>query len=394
MEFAFTEKEEAFRQEVRDFLATELPPGLEIDEVSFGTRYDEVQAFIRKMGEKGWLTLAWPKEYGGRGASPMEQIIFMEEMAYHRAGGMCIGTTWVGPSIMNYGTEEQKKKYLPEISSGEIEVCLGYSEPQAGSDLASLQTRAVADGDQYVINGQKIFTSMAHVAKYCWLAARTNPEAPKKHKGISMFMVDMNTPGITVRPLYDLRGSRVFNEVFFDDVRVNKDCLVGGENNGWYVLMTALSLERGTWGGGANNVATCQRLLDELVNYVKATEVNGKPLADDPSVQDKLAQMAIDIEVARLLAYRLAWIQSRGIIPVSESSVSKIFGSEMQRNMGNIAMDIAGLHGQLKANSKWTPLNGHIENMYLWAIAPSIGAGTDEIQRGLIATMGLGLPRQ
>ena len=391
MDFRFTEQEEALRQEIGDFLERELPPGVEFTGVS--ANYELRKEFNRKVGERGWLAMAWPEEYGGKEASPFQQIVFMEEMAYHRAGGMSVGATWVGPTILMHGTEEQKKRYLPGIASGEIEVCLGYSEPEAGSDLASLRTRAVEGADCYVINGQKVWTSLAQFADYCWLAARTDPDVPK-HRGISMFMVDMKTPGITIHPLYDIRGVHIFNEVFFDNVRVPKDCLIGGKNRGWYIIMTALNIERTTWGGGANNAAVCQRLLDEIVEYVNETKVDGKALAEDPLIQNKLAQIAIEIEITRLLAYRSAWMQTKGIVPIHESSISKVYGSEMQKHLGKMGMEILGLYGQLQADSKWSFLKGHLLEMFLFSIAWSIGAGPDEIEKNMIATRALGLPRQ
>ncbi|RLC71049.1 MAG: hypothetical protein DRI26_05930, partial [Chloroflexi bacterium] len=223
MDFRFTREEEVFRQTIRDFLQQELPPWWEgIEALGTDEGWAFYRSFVRKMGAKGWLNMHWPKEYGGMSATPMQQLIFTEEMAYHCAPAQIDLGPWVGSTIIVHGSDEQKRKYLPGIATGEAEWCIGYSEPGAGSDLAAIQTRAVEDGDEYVINGQKIFTSLAHRADYCWLAVRTDPDAPK-HRGISMFVVDMRTPGITVRPLIDMAGLHTFNEVFFDDVRVPRE---------------------------------------------------------------------------------------------------------------------------------------------------------------------------
>ncbi|MDY6934591.1 MAG: acyl-CoA dehydrogenase family protein [Spirochaetota bacterium] len=395
MNFQFSKNEEDFRKEIQEFLKQELPDGwggLE-ESVQAPEGWEFYKNFMKKLGAKGWLTMSWPKEYGGMSATPMEQLVFMEEMAYHNAPAMSIATTWVGPTILLYGSEEQKNRYLPGISKGEIEICLGYSEPNAGSDLASLQTRAVRDGDHYIVNGQKVWTSLAHKSDYCWLAARTDPNV-SKHKGISMFIVDINTPGITIRPLIDIRGFHTFNEVFFDDVKVPADCLVGGENNGWYILATALDLERTSFGGGINITADSQHILEDLLTYVKETKRNGEPLSKDPLIQHKLAQCAVEIEVSRLLAYRLSCMANENIVANHEASVSKLFGSEMSQRIAKIGMEILGLYGPLELPSKWTPLEGKIQQLYLWTLANAIGAGTSEIQRNIIALRGLNLPRK
>lgn len=393
MYFGFTQKEEAFRQEIRDFLKGELPAWWEGVEALFTEEgWAFYRSFVRKMGAKGWLNMHWPKEYGGMSATPMQQLIFTEEMAYHSAPAQIDLGPWVGSTIIVHGTEEQKRKYLPGIASGEAEWCIGYSEPGAGSDLAAVQTRAVEDGDEYVINGQKIFTSLAHRADYCWAVARTDPNAPK-HRGISMFVVDMRTPGITVRPLLDMAGQHTFNEVFFDDVRVPRDSMVGGKNQGWYLLLTELDIERTSFGGGVNISARSKRILEEMVQYARETKRNDVVLAKDPLIRRKLAERGVEIEISRLLAYRLSWMLSQGIIANYEASVSKLFGSEMAQRLANTGMEMLGLYGQLEPGSKWVRLRGWVERLYLWTVAETIGAGTSEIQRNIIAMRGLGLPR-
>jgi alkylation response protein AidB-like acyl-CoA dehydrogenase len=321
----------------------------------------------------------------------MQQLILNEERAYLGAPTTLsdmIGVQWIGATLMIYGTEEQKAKYLRGIGTAELIFCLGYSEPGAGSDLAAVQTRAVEDGDDFVINGQKIFTSLAHRADYCFLAARTDPDV-QKHKGISMLIVDMKARGITVRPLINIVGSHCFNEVFFDDVRVPKKDLVGEKNRGWYYLATALNYER----SGVALPAMNKRIIEELAKHAKEMPGDGGMLADDPIVRQKLAEMAIENEVSRLLCYRVAWLQSKGLVPSYEASMSLLFGGEVIRRIANTGMEMLGLYGHLTKNSKWTPLKGAIEHLYLSSLSAGIAGGTNEIQRNLIAILGLGLPR-
>ncbi len=395
MEFRFSPEEEAFRQEVREFLRREWSEdaaegGAESPLGYGGGRgLDEIRRFQKKLAQKGWLTLAWPKEYGGMGASVMKQVIFNEEMAYHRAPQQLgVGPDRVGPTIILYGTEEQKREHLPPIANADVIWCQGFSEPGAGSDLASLQTTAVEDGDYFVVNGQKIWTSLAHVADWMILLARTDPDAPK-HRGISYFLVDMRTPGITVRPLIDMTGRHAFNQVFFDNVRVPRKNLVGELNRGWYVAAATLDFER----SGINRVMAGVRLYEELVEYARETARDGRPLTALPTVRHKLAELRIEFEVGRLLAYRVAWVQAQGRIPNQEASMSKLFGSELQQRLARAGMEIMGLGGQLRPGSRWAPMAGRIADYYLGAVATTIAAGTSEVMRNIIAIRGLGLPR-
>jgi len=322
-------------------------------------------------------------------AGVMTQVIYNEEMAYHRAPTQVgVGPDRVGPTIILYGTEEQKAQHLPGIASGQTVWCQGFSEPGAGSDLASLQTKAVADGDTFIINGQKIWTSLAHRADWCILLARTALQAPK-HKGISYFLVDMRTPGIRVRPLIDLLGRHTFNEVFFEDVRVPRDCLVGEENRGWYVAAATLDFER----SGINRVVAGIRLYEELLEYAAQKRVDGRRLIDLTPVRHKLAEIGIEFMVGRLLAYRVASMQARGQVPNAEASMSKLFGSELQQRLASAGLGILGLAGQLAPGLAWAPLGGRLEQYYLFASALTVAAGTSEIERGIIAGRGLGLPR-
>ena len=394
MNITFTQQEEGFRQEIRDFLTEELPEGW--DPLGKpGATAEEQQAFSRgmskRLADKGWLTLAWPEEYGGQGRSIMEQVIYNEEMSYWNVPGTELGTgaiSWVGPVLMLAGTDDQKREHLPPIAKAERYWCTLYSEPGSGSDLASLQTSAVRDGDDFVINGQKIWTSSAHFADWGWLAARTNPDAPK-HRGISIFMLDMKSPGVEVRPIYNMAGGHDFNEVYFNDVRVPSGNLVGTEDRGWYTLAVALDFER----SGVGYSAGARRTLDALTRYVKETERGGTPLSKDPNVRRKLAQRYVETEVSRWLSYRVAWMQSQGQIPNAEASMSKMYGTELTQRVARTGMEILGMAGQLSGESRWAPLHGHIQNAYLMSTSSTIAAGTSEIQRNIIAQRGLGLPR-
>jgi len=313
MDFRFTAEDETFREEVRQWLKKEIPQRwIELD-AGMWEETEESWAlsreFQRKLGLKGWLAPAYPKEYGGLEMSQMRRLILSEELNYNSAPINIeaeISVNWVGSALMLFGTEEQKKKYVTEVAKGDAIFCLGYSEPNAGSDLASLQTRAVEDDDGYIINGQKTWCSYAHYANYCWLGARTDPEAPK-HKGISMFVVDMKTPGITVRPLINILNRHSFNEVFFDDVRIPKNSLIGEKNNGWYQLVMALDFERSLIGTAAAN----QRIIDELVQYMIEAKHKGESFADDPLIKDELAEVAVENEVLRMMCYRIAWMYSQ-----------------------------------------------------------------------------------
>lgn len=389
MEFRFTLEEEAFRDELREFLTQELPPGWTGSLDDEDEDWDFTLKMRRRLAEKGWLTMAWPREYGGQGASHMKQVIFAEEMTYQRAPGRDgFGIRMLAPTLMIHGTEEQKREHLPPIARGEVQWCQGYSEPESGSDLASLQTRAVEDGDDFVINGAKIWTSMAHRADWMFMLARTDPSAPK-HRGISFFLLNMRDPGVTVRPIINMAGLHSFNMVTFDNVRVSKRNLVGERNRGWYVGATLLDFER----SGVEYSAGARRTLEELVQFCKEHTRNGRALAEDPLVRRRLADMAIEVEVSRLLSYNIAWMQSQGKVPNKEASMGKVFGTELQQRMAATGMAILGLYGQLGPDSRYAPLQGRIQRSYLTSVSATIAAGTSEIQRNIIATRGLGLPR-
>ena len=392
MEYTFTPQEQAFRQEVRSFLDKELPAdwdqrggdGESIEEND--ALWSFARDFTRKLADRKWLAMAWPEKFGGLNATHMQQLVYNEEMAYRGApitGGM--GVQWVGPAIMLYGTEEQQQRFLPGITSSEDVWCTLYSEPGAGSDLASLQTRAVRDGDDWVINGQKIWTSGGHHANWGWLAARSDPEAPK-HKGISTFVLPMDAPGVTVRPLINIPGHHSFNEVFFQDVRIPDAYRVGEANRGWYHVAVALDFERsgiGAYAGG-------KRTLEGLTNFARE---NPELLQRNPDLRLRLADRAIELKVGFDIAYRIPWMQANGKIPNHEASMSKVFGSELSQRIAQTGIQMLGLYGALKPGSPRAKLRGQVADRYEGAVSATIAAGTSEIQRNIIATRGLGLPR-
>ena len=390
MRFTHESDVETFRGEVRRFIADELPSeeerqahalrgGFETNE----EEYDYTMGFQKKLADRGWLAMAWPEEYGGGGASHMRQLVYNEEMSYAGAPVMNMGISWVGPSLMLYGTEEQKRTYIPPITSAEQWWCTLYSEPGAGSDLASLQTSAIRDGDDYVINGQKIWTSGGHLSDWGWLAARTDPDAPK-HKGISLLMLDMKSPGISVRPLVNIADQHAFNEVFFEDVRVPVEQRVGEENRGWYHLAVALDFERSgiaAYSGGRRNI---ERLTDIAGQHPRLLEQR-------PGVRYELADRMVEVNVGTFLAYRVATMQAQGLLPNHEASASKLFGSELGQRIGRTGMHLLGMAGQLRGDSSRFEID-QAQN-YLYTVSGTIAAGTSEIQRNIMATRGLGLPR-
>jgi len=389
MDFRFSESEEKFREELTSWLNRELASRPGDDEDNSDSSWDFNIVMRKKLAEKGWLTMAWPEEYGGQSASHMMQVIFSEEMSYNRAPGRDVfGTRMMAPTLMIHGTEEQKKQFLPPVSRGDVQWCQGYSEPESGSDLASLQTRAVEDGDDFVVNGTKIWTSSAHRADHIMVLTRTDPDAPK-HRGISFLLCDMNTPGITVNPIINMADDHGFNMVTFEDVRIPKKNLVGEQNRGWYVGATLLDFER----SGVDYSAGAKRTLEELVDFAKNNKKNGTLIADDPVMRNRFADLAIEVEVSKLISYNIAWMQSQGLVPNKEASMGKVLGTELQQHVSYTGMQMLGMHGQLGPGSSHAPLKGRIEHMYLTDVSQTIQAGTSEINRNIIATRGLGLPR-
>jgi alkylation response protein AidB-like acyl-CoA dehydrogenase len=354
------------------------------------------KGWMTKLATKGWVAPAWPKEYGGAGMTIMEQFIFNEELAQARVprpGG--IGITMAGPTIIVYGSDDQKTQHLSGMLTGGKIWCQGFSETGSGSDLASLQTRAVRDGDDYIVNGQKIWTTGAQYADRMILLARTDPEAPK-HKGISYFLLDMKAPGVSVRPLVNMAGTSGFNEVFFDNVRVPRKDLLGEENRGWYVGTTTLDFERSSIG---TSIAQGQS-VEDLIAWVKQRKDG--PL--HPTVRLELAERWIEASAARLMSYQVISLQNRGLVPNHEASAVKIYAGELNQRISNTAIKAAGLLGLLEptrssdgekqsATSRYAPNKGRFARTYLQAVASTIAGGTSEINRNIIASRGLGLPR-
>ncbi|MDZ7726781.1 MAG: acyl-CoA dehydrogenase family protein [Dehalococcoidia bacterium] len=377
MRFSFTTEQQAFRQELKDFLEEETATSGKPD-----GGFD--QAFSKKLADRGWIGVAWPQEFGGKGLGAIEQMIYTEEMILHDAprGYHFTAERQVGPSLIRHGTPEQKRDWLPKIMGADVSFALGLSEPEAGSDLASVKTRAVRDGDEYVVNGQKIWTSGAHQSDCIWLVTRTDPDAPK-HKGISCMMVDLDSPGITIQPLWDMSGGHHFNEVFFEDVRVPMNRRVGDENHGWYILAEHLDFER----SGIERLVDTEKVFRDLLDIAREQAKRG---ALDPAVRAKLAELHIEVEVGRLMCYRVAWMQSQGLVPNKEASAAKVYGTEWSQRMTNTAMQLLGMEA---AASKPGTFADHARTTYLHAVSRTIAGGTSEIQRNIVATRGLGMPR-
>jgi alkylation response protein AidB-like acyl-CoA dehydrogenase len=390
VELTFSEKDEALRQDVQQFLKENLPEDAEnagglID--GDDERFEEAKRFNAALAARGWIAPAWPKEYGGLGASIYEQMVFNEELGYAGApdtGTRGFGVGMIGPTLIVHGTEEQKREHLPRITSGEAIWCQGYSEPGSGSDLASLQTRAVLDGDDYVINGQKIWTSGGHRANWMFLLARTDPEAPK-HRGISFFLLDIkNTPGVDVQPLINMANRHHFNQVFFTDVRVPRRNLVGEENRGWYVGMTLLDFERSR----ISTTAAQRKTLERLTDWLRAG-----PASLRTRLRANLAELVIENNVCKYLGYRIGDMQAHGLHPNYEASVIKVFQSELSQRIYRFGINAAGLAGQLRPEQKGAPFEGEMSEGYMLSVPMTIYSGSNEIQRNIIAERGLGLPR-
>ena len=394
MDFRFTEEQDRFRQQVKDFLASQLPsdwmhggaPEDESDEW-----WDISKKFLKALAERGWISHTWPGEYGGKERPNWEDAILGEELAYWRAPAMDYWYRWkmISALLLNFGNDEQKRKYLPGIANAEIYWCQGFSEPEAGSDLGGVLVRADEKEDCFVINGQKIWTSGAHHSQWCFAPFMTDPNAEKRSRRLSMFVVDMDTPGITVNRLESIEGAAHLCETFFDDVRVPKENLVGERGRGWLAAMALVNIER----SGLGFASLPERILNELIQFCKETKHNGVPLAEDTVIRHKLAQMAIEIQVCRMLAYRTAWVQATGQDVTSVGAIIKLFGSEMMQRVANTGLQIMGPYAQLVPGSRWAKLGGLLTRDYMWNLSITIAGGTSEIQRIIISTMGLGLPR-
>ena len=390
MDFNDSTEQAEWRNEVRSFVHEQRP---ETEADGGPPQYRErrpSEAFKdwrNKLAAKGWIAPAWPKEYGGAGLGVMEQFIMNEEFAEARVmGGGGMGTSMIGPTIIIHGNEEQKKEHLGAILRGEVQWCQGYSEPGSGSDLASLQTRAVRDGDDWVINGQKIWTSGAHNADWMFMLARTDPDAPK-HRGITYFLLDMKSPGVTVRPLINLANGHMFNEVFFEDVRVPNRNVLGEVNRGWYLGTTTLDFERSSIG----NAVGQRQSLEYYFKYIREHKNTG-PIVDTPAVKSEFADRWIEAAVAKTLSYVVVTIQAEGRVPNHEASIAKLFNTELSQRIARTAMKMLGTNGQL-IDPKTAPMHGRAPQSYMQTVSSTIAGGTSEVQRNIVATRGLGLPR-
>ena len=388
MEYKLSPEDEAFRDRLRSWLDDNVPamPRSWSDDRE---RADFLRAWQRKRAEAGFIAPAWPKEHGGMGATVVQQAIYNEEIASRRVPPLIgqSGIDTVGPVLMQHGNEEQQR-HLPKILHAEELWCQGFSEPDAGSDLASLKTSARRDGDFYVINGQKVWTTNAHIADWIYVLCRTDPDVPK-HRGLSLILIDMQTPGIAVSPLKQISGEAHFNQVFFEDVRVPVENIVGEENQGWTIAMTALNFER----SGLAGTLASGRTLTALVKLAKKTVVAGRPRYEDDTIRRTLAQFAIEIEALRQLGYRTLTVQSQGGVPGPEASVGKLMASELQKRMSEFAMDILGPYGALTAGPKYVVNRGAAARGFLASRAATFGGGTSEIQRNVIAERILGQPK-
>ncbi|MGI8553854.1 MAG: acyl-CoA dehydrogenase family protein [Dehalococcoidia bacterium] len=391
MDFKDTPEEAVWRHEVRTFLQKEVPSGLR-DPDGEGALFGQgagMREWRRRVVKRGWVAPHWPKEYGGSGMSAKDQFIMNEEFAEAEAPGVGgFGVMMIGPTLIQHGSEEQKQRFLPSILKGETVWCQGYSEPGSGSDLASLQTRAVRDGDDYVLNGQKIWTTGAQHADWMYMLARTDPNAPK-HRGISMFLFEMKSPGVSVRPLMTMAGSQTFNEVFFDTVRVPASQRIGEENRGWYVGATLLDYER----SGIGNAVGVRKELERMLSYTR-TEPEKLAFRTNRAARLEFADRWIEADVAKWLSYRVISMQAAGRIPNYEASMAKLYLSELRQRIAALGMHMIGPRGMLTdRRSPQSAMGGRIAINYVGAVSSTIAGGTSEIQRNVVATRGLGLPR-
>ena len=399
MDFAFTPEQETLREEVHQFIEDNVTPEIlhEIEESGIRNRGPQTREMYRKIGEKGWIGMSWPQEYGGQSGSRIDQYIVEEEFA--RIGITVGGAGSGAPAILAAGTEEQKKYFLPGLIRGEIIFALGFTEPQAGADLAGLQCRAVRDGDDFVINGQKMFTTAAHYGTHIYLMARTDPEAPR-HRGISIFLVPIDTPGITVRPLWTIQndppapprttyGDRRTNEVFFEDVRIPASTMLGEENTGWYVGAMGLNLDR----VGASRYLISVQRDEDIINWVKENDLDGYGPSQDPAVRDRLAELWIEAQVCRLMTMRSMSLVERGGTFTYEGSAEKVWAPDHGVKTTETIAQILGPYGQLLNGSEDAIEDGIFAHNLMGAFQSGINHGSAQVMRDQVARRGLGMPR-
>jgi alkylation response protein AidB-like acyl-CoA dehydrogenase len=388
MEIGYTPEQEAMRSELRAYYDKLLDTDT-VAKLSHSHGIGpEMRRVWKQMCSDGWAGIGWPKEYGGKGATAIEQFIFFDESMRAGAPVPMLTINTVGPTIMRFGTDEQKEFFLPKILAGDIHFCIGYSEPGAGTDLASLQTRAVHDGDSYVINGQKMWTSLSSDSDYCWLAVRTDPDAAK-HKGISLIIVPMDTPGITLSPL-NLLGSHDINAVYYEDVVVPAANVVGGENHGWKLITNQLNHERVTLCASG----VMERALNEVTEYAQNTKLpDGRRVIDQEWVQHNLAKLHVKVEIVRLMNWQVAWEATQGILDIGHCSALKVFGSELNMEGYQLLMEILGPVSYLEPDAPGAVLRSRLQQGTRGSIILTFGGGVNEMQRDLISQFTLGLPR-
>jgi alkylation response protein AidB-like acyl-CoA dehydrogenase len=394
VDFTLTPEQEAFRERVRSWLEANIPRewrAVRNPDMPRAEAFDMLRRWQRQLYDAGFIGLTWPKEAGGAGLTFLEEMILHQEMALAKAPPILniLGVGMAGPTIIAYGTAEQKKRYPPRILSGEEIWCQGYSEPDAGSDLASLQTRAVKDGDSWVVNGQKVWTSLAHIADWMMLLARTDPDAPR-HKGITYFLLDMHAPGVTVKPLKQITGDDEFNEVFFDNVRVHESQVLGGVNNGWAVGLTTLMYERLALGFGLQ--VRLRIALDGVIDLARRMEKDGRVITKDPVMRQKLAQLWIDTESLKYTGARAVTKLLRGELPGPEASAGKMVWVDTHQRLQELAMEIQGPYSQVSGSDRAVD-GGLWQYTFLRSRANSIEGGTTEIQKNIIGERVLGLPK-
>ena len=395
MDFRFNAEESAFRDEVRDFILAEIPPEIRWQDRTAYTDdlWPTVLEARRKLAQRGWTTMHWPAEHGGQDCSPVLHLLFREEMAYQgvpEAVSYDDGPNLIGPAIIEYGSGRLKSDHLPSIAAAETFWCQGYTEPGGGTDLASVRTTAVQDGDNYIVNGQKDYVGGGARADWIHILARTNPEAPR-HQDISYFVINMNTDKISLRALDEVDGrSGMLNEVFFDDLLAPAECMVGEPGMGWQIAMSVLNRQRVS----IELVGRARALLYDLAAYARETSAGGKALFDHPHVRGKLGEMSMSIEACRVAAYRVAWMQSEDADFSHASSMSRLLSAEMWRQFTSDALQILGLYGSLEPGSKAAPLAGRLEEAYISSVATTLHLGSSEIQRTIIAQRGLGMPKE
>jgi alkylation response protein AidB-like acyl-CoA dehydrogenase len=390
VDFAFTPEQEAFRQEVSTFLDKEGPQEWHKRKVSFFDMSGQEnwiaihRDMSQKLGARGWLSLPWPEEYGGRGLSPFYRLILREELAKHHCPGYhSLSVDFVGQALLLKGSNELKKRFLPGIASGKVMWSEGLSEPGHGSDLAAIETFAREESDCFVVNGQKIWTTYAHFADWMFILARTDRQAQPNYRGLTFFLLDMKTPGITVNPIINMAGHHDFNEVFFDEVRIPKENIVDNVNRGWYVAMSLLDYERTSDLG----YAIAGTLLDDILNSALELDMLS---ADN---KRRMAELVAECEVARLTHYHVTWMQAQGKLPTYEAAMCKLLGFEAIQHVAEFGMQVFKQYGLLSDTSSFAPLYGRISSCYLRSYGHSVEAGTSEIDRDVIAQRGLGLPR-